>query len=431
MKLPLPILSSLALATVCLSPTRAKIDYVIAISIDGGRGDFIETFIETAPTEFPNFKRLRDLSACTFNARCDYSQSITIPDHLCMLTGRPVSQPSGLAATVPHGVTTDSPGTSDTVHNSGSNIGVYKASIFDVVHDRGLSTALYMGKTRLTICERSWNSANGAADTIGADNGKAKIDFSHILEAQNAPTSTPTLLSEFVATIQAGTLRNFTLWHVADTDYAGHNNTWNSSSGSVYRTTMATADGWIGQILNAVQNNTSLNGRVALMLTADHGGGGASPANTHTDATLQGNYTIPFFLMAPGLPGGSNLYDALDNRFDPGSARPTYTDTKQPVRNGDVANLASALLGLPAVPNSLMVANLKQNLTVARTDTAITVEWPLYLTGWTLAYTDDLAATSWQAVPGAITEGPERFTHTVSLPHPEKRFFRLTPPAGP
>ena len=70
-------------------PRRADIQYVIAISIDGLRGDFLKTFVETAPTEFPNFVRLRNQSAFTFNARCDYTDSITIPDHLCMLTGRP------------------------------------------------------------------------------------------------------------------------------------------------------------------------------------------------------------------------------------------------------------------------------------------------------------------------------------------------------
>ena len=125
-------------------------EYVIAISIDGGRGDYLKQFIDTAPAEFPNFTRLQALSACTFNARCDYLYSITIPDHLCMLTGRPVTF-SGPSAIYQHGITSDSPLGTDTIHNSGLSANIYKASIFDLVHDRGLGTALYMGKTRLEI----------------------------------------------------------------------------------------------------------------------------------------------------------------------------------------------------------------------------------------------------------------------------------------
>src|SRR4051812_16962309 len=87
---------------------RAEVTYVIAISIDGGRGDFLQTFIETAPTEFPNFKRLRDRSARTFNARTDYLHSITIPDHLSMLTGRPVQSTGSVPASAAHGYTSDS-----------------------------------------------------------------------------------------------------------------------------------------------------------------------------------------------------------------------------------------------------------------------------------------------------------------------------------
>ena len=170
-------------------------------------------------------------------------------------------------------MTSDAPLTTDTVHNSGINPGVYKASILDVVHDRGLSTAIFLGKTRLAICNRSWDVTNGALDITGADNGRNKIDISRNVEAQGNTAATPGMLSEFVTSIQAGTLKNFTLFHVADTDYAGHNGTWITTTGSGYRTTMATADGWIGQILNAVQNNPLLSAKVALMLTADHGGG--------------------------------------------------------------------------------------------------------------------------------------------------------------
>jgi hypothetical protein len=37
---------------------HAAIQYVIVVIIDGGRGDFIQTFIETAPSEFPELYQL-------------------------------------------------------------------------------------------------------------------------------------------------------------------------------------------------------------------------------------------------------------------------------------------------------------------------------------------------------------------------------------
>lgn len=421
---PLLILAALAPSSRAIT----QIQYVIAISIDGGRGDYIQNFIDTAPLEFPGFKRLRDMSAYTFNARCDYTESITIPDHLCMITGRPVRQPAGLPATLPHGVISDAPLATETVHNSGLNIGVYKAGIFDMVHDRGFGTALYMGKTRLTICDRSWDATNGALDTTGVDNGRDKIDIGMIVEASGVPTATPGMLANFVAAIQAGTLKNFTLFQIADTDYAGHSGGWSTTVGGGYRNTMKTADGWLVQILDAVQNNAALAGRVAIMLTADHGGGGTTPNNTHTDATLLGNYTIPFFLSAPGIAGGSSIYGWLENRFDPAAARPLYTDARQPMRNGDIANLSTALLGLPSVPGSLMLPELVKPVNVTRNGNDLTVVWPAYLTGWTLEFTDDLPSGVWTTITTGLTDSSGQHVHTVSVPAPEKRFFRLHRP---
>lgn len=418
-------LCALCVAVGLLVQARAEIEYVIVISIDGGRGDFIRTFIETAPTEFPNLKRLRDMSAYTFNARCDYTESITIPDHLCMLTGRPVRQPAGSAATIPHGIISDAPATTDTAHNSGLNPGVYKASIFDVVHDRGFGTALYMGKTRLQICERSWNATNGALDVIGPDNGRNKIDVASVMEALGTMV-TATMLSSFVATIKNTTLKNFTLFQIADTDYAGHSGSWSMATGSTYRNGMRLADGWLGQILDAVENNAALTGKVALILTADHGGG--TPANNHTDATNATNYTIPFFLFAPGIAAGSSIYDHFDNRFEAGTRRPTYVDEVQPFRNGDVANLAAALLGLPKVPGSLLVPEFKKPILVTRSGASMTVSWPIYLTGYTLEYKDDLAAASWTSLASGIVELNGQKTHTFTFPPPSQRFFRLRKP---
>ena len=284
-----------------------------------------------------------------------------------------------------------------------------------------------MGKNRLAICDRSWDATNGALDTTGADNGRDKIDIGTIVEAGGNAAATPGMLASFVAAIQAGTLKNFTLFQISDTDYAGHSAGWTTAAGT-YRNVMKVADGWLGQILDAVQNNAALAGKVAIMLTADHGGGGNTPNNTHLDAPLQGNYTIPFFLSAPGIAGGSSIYGWLENRFDPAAARPLYTDARQPVRNGDVANLSAALLGLPSVPGSLMLPELVKPVNVTSNGSDVTVVWPAYLTGWTLEFTDDLPSGVWQTVSTGLTDTNGQHVHTVSVPVPEKRFFHLRRP---
>lgn len=410
---------------------RSDIQYVIAISVDGLRGDFLRQFIETAPAQFPNFVRLRDTSAVTYTARCDFNYSLTIPDHLCMLTGRPVQAPQGLPASTPHGVTANAPGPAETVHNSGLNAGVYKASIFDVAHDRGLSTALYLTKDRLAICGRSWDAANGAPDVTGAYNGKSKIDYFQLIEGLNDPSATAQQTDHLVASITEGTLRNLTFFHIVEPDYAGHYASgWVSTPGGTYWNSVRAADGFLGRILDALAANPSLSQQVALVLTSDHGGGGT--LMNHLEAHKPENYTIPFFVHAPGVPAGSDLYALFANRVDPGTTRPQDVNAPQPVRNGDIANLSAALLGLPSVPGSFFKPELRKPLTIARTDTTITVRWPVYLTGYTVEFADDLAAGTWQTVDAsAITDASGQRSHTFSYPPPGRRFFRLRAPELP
>jgi hypothetical protein len=91
-----------------------------------------------------------------------------------------------------------------------------------------------------------------------------------------------------------------------------------------------------------------------VILTTDHGGTG----DTHTDPQDAGSYTIPTFLWGPGIPAGVDFYSILTNRYDPGEDRPDYNAPLQPLRDGDTGNLALALLGLPPVDGSSMIAEL-------------------------------------------------------------------------
>ena len=89
-----------------------------------------------------------------------------------MITGRPVLQPDGMEPVVCHGWTiNDVPERNTTLHNNNPDAD-YVASTFDVVHDAGLSTAMYRSKDKFIIYEQTYN------ETAGAHNphGRNKID---------------------------------------------------------------------------------------------------------------------------------------------------------------------------------------------------------------------------------------------------------------
>jgi hypothetical protein len=137
----------------CTSTLSHAADFVIHISVDGLRPDYLQAVINAGNA--PNFKRFQDEGAWTNNARTDYTHTITLPNHTSMITGRPVSQPAGLPNTTHHGYTHNSdPNPSWTLHNQGNLNVAYKKSTFDVVHDAGLSTALFTSREslRLLIC---------------------------------------------------------------------------------------------------------------------------------------------------------------------------------------------------------------------------------------------------------------------------------------
>jgi hypothetical protein len=86
--------------------------------------------------------------AYTLNARTVREQTATLPNHTAMLTGRRVDDKHG-----GHGYS-DNVDNGSTVHRAA---GHYVASVFDVVHDNGDSTALYASKTKFKLYERTWN----------------------------------------------------------------------------------------------------------------------------------------------------------------------------------------------------------------------------------------------------------------------------------
>ena len=157
------------------------VDHVIAISVDGlaaGRLEQLMLLDEQHDLgEFASFRRLRDEGSSTFNARTDFSSTYTLPNHTSMLTARPVDQPNGMPNTVHHNWTANTdPSRDATLHLNQPHVD-YVPSVFDVVHDHGLPTGLFTGKTKFSLFDVSYNDANGSEDLdpSGGDNGQDKL----------------------------------------------------------------------------------------------------------------------------------------------------------------------------------------------------------------------------------------------------------------
>lgn len=416
--------TALCLAFVWSPVLAADVTHVIQMSLDGLGAKYLESYLLDAPDQFPNFVRLTTEGAYTFNGRCDCDISETVPNHASILTGRPVYQPAGKPVTIHHGYDKNYPEASDTFHNSGNLNLVYKASVFDVAHDYGRSTAFYAGKSRLGICDRSYDALNGALDQVGEDNGRDKIELAFVADISGA-----NLTNEVNALIQDLTRaapKRYSFIHLAEPDLTGHAYSWGSPAWS---NAVRLVDEQLGRILAAIDANPALSNQTALIVMADHGGGGVRP-DGHTESYHPYNYTIPFFLKAPGIPGRSDLYALFENRADPGTNRTDYTTAPQPIRDGDASNLALALLGLPPIPDSFMVPILSTpggRLAMARFEGRLGVYWAdpsgLYVleTAATLS-----PSAPWETITNGITTAETTSTYTITNATAlSRRFFRL------
>lgn len=304
--------------------------HVVHISVDGLRPDAVRRL---GPLHVPNLYRMRIEGAYTDNARSDYDITVTLPNHTCELTSRPVVGPDG------HGVSFnyDDGRTIAEIHGS------YVASVFDVAHDHGLSTGLYASKSKFDLFDRSWNEVHGAPDTVGVDDGRDKIDVYVNL------TNTALLVDTYLADMESAPFA-YSFIHLNDLDAAGHSFGWDSQP---YFESVMRVDGLLGLICGLIDSHPLLAGTTWIILTADHGGNGTD----HGNASDPLNYTIPLYVWGPAVPAGADLYwlNAASRR-SPGTGRPDYGAIPQPIRNGEAANLSLDLLGLGAVPGSSLDA---------------------------------------------------------------------------
>ena len=304
------------------SRAAAPAKQVLAMSVDGLN---VNAITRLGRAGAPSFHRLIDQGATTLNARTEAEQTITLPNHAGMMTGRRIDRRKG-----GHGVTWDLERPGSTVQKAaGHRVG----SVFSVVHAAGGSTALFTTKSKFALYHRSWPRA---ISRYAADGNQARLVRTAIADLA-----------------QAG--RAFTFLHTSLPDRAGHAH---GGMSAQYLAAVRRTDRLLGQVLAAVDADPALRDRVVVMLTADHG---FRPGSTsHSQVRRPANYRVPFLVWGAGVAHG-DLYALNPDYRDPGSRRPSYAG-RQPVRNGDVANLALDLLGLRAIRGSLLDA--RQDLDV-------------------------------------------------------------------
>ncbi len=336
-------------AVMSTSPNAEEVDVppglknVILISIDGLASRFLEDMMRLG--RLPAFARLESEGAYTHNARTEARITVTVPNHVSMVTGRPAVPAFELPLDAPHGVVYNTdPGGDITIHDSNPDL-AYVASVFDEVHDRGGHTALFAGKSKFALFDRSYSEPHSRADVIGEDDGRNKIDdFAVLYELEELVPSFLEAIAEGVLSRPSG--RNFAMLHYANTDAQGHAYGWGSPE---YLDALLQADAMLGEILSFVTSTPQLSDTVVIV-TADHGGIDFG----HSDSTDVNVYRIPFIVWGAGMPAGTDLYSQCEsNRQDPGDAAPTELPTPGPIRNGDAANLALSLLGIDEIEGAM------------------------------------------------------------------------------
>ncbi len=320
--------------------------YVINISVDGLGSSYLQSLVDAS--QVPNFQRFQLEGAWTNNARNDYDITVTLPNHVTMVTGR------GIQGTTGHNWTSNSdPAANQTLH---TNKGSYVASVFDVAHDSGLRTGMFATKTKFSLFNTSYNATNGAVDATGADDGRDKLDV------YTYNSSSSVLTTALVSAMNSDPF-HYSFVHFTDGDTAGHSSGWGSTA---YNNAIKAVDGYLGSIFNLVETNPALQGHTTIILTADHGGSGYD----HSNASDPLNYTIPFYVWGLDVPAGVDLYAInASTRLNPGTGRPNYAAAVQPIRNGELANLSLDLLGLEPVTGSTL--NSTQNLAVPEPATVV------------------------------------------------------------
>jgi len=317
--------------------------FVIVISVDGLGGTYLNKLFDgTAtggPYALPNFTRLKNEGAGTLAAHCDNNTWETLPNHTSIITARPRDGVGGHAWS-----SNSDPLAGQTIH---TNKGSYVAGVFDVAHDNGLMTGMYVNKSKFMLFDTygsysnggSYNAVNGAPDTTGPDNGRDKIDTTYI-----NTTLGGIIVDTYIAQQKSANPNRYAFLHINEPDSYGHSKGWGSA---IWNSQVVVVDTMLGKLFKLIEQDVpAMIGTTTIILTADHG-------NQDNPPSAADRYSVPFFVWGPGVAAGADLYSLNGTRRQAASSYPmTRYDGLQPIRNAEANNLALQLLGLGAIPGS-------------------------------------------------------------------------------
>lgn len=295
---------------------QSDVKHVILISVDGLN---VQALTRLPTDQLPNLNRLMKEGASTLNARTDPDYTLTLPNHTSMLTSRPVNGAQG------HSITfnDESKVTIHQVHGS------YVPSIFDRLREHHRVSVMASSKEKFSLYADSYPIdqvlvADGNDQSIMQFSRRALQDFNP----------------------------SFVFLHIGGLDRAGHKYGWNLEVNSPYLEELRRIDHDIGDLLRVIESSSNTLNETVIILTSDHGGTGRH----HQDNANKENYIIPMIIWGKSIAAGGDLYKMnLGRRSDPGDKQIATGVTKtQPIRNGDAANIALQLLGLPCVKDSML-----------------------------------------------------------------------------
>ncbi|MCH1867163.1 alkaline phosphatase family protein [Nocardioides sp. CFH 31398] len=283
---------------------------VVAISVDGMRPSVIG---QLGRTGTPSLHRMIDEGATTLEARTAVEQTVTLPNHTGMLTGRRIETRQG------HGVDVNE----DPGGTVSSNAGRRVESVYSTLARRDRSGHLYTGKEKFALFRRSWPA--GIARYVHIEGSTGRL----MDQARRDLVKRP---------------RPFSFVHLAIPDVMGHAHGWGSDE---YLDAVRYVDQVVGELMDTIESRPRLRDRTTVLLTSDHGGAGLG----HYDNRARFNYRVAFMAWGAQVRQGADLYRINPSYRNPRESRPGYAGP-QPIRNAAIGNLALDLLGVRAIPGS-------------------------------------------------------------------------------
>ena len=210
-------------------------------------------------------------------------ESDTLPSHASMLSG------VGAAA---HGLWWNS------YHSDRGYIHV--PTIFSAAHERGLSTAMFVGKPKLQHI-----AIPGTVD--------------HYERPSYLCGGVAKAAADYFAAVKPGLM----FVHFSDPDEYGHSKGWMSPE---YHHAVKSSDKCLATVLEAIDASDA-GASTLVIVTADHGGHGFR----HSDGHDQVDRDIPWIVRGPGIQPGGKLEGTVETQ--------------------DTAATTLAALGLPALPH--------------------------------------------------------------------------------